>query len=149
MDFELSEADGTTPIQASSVRKGGYLLLKGRPCKITDMSSTTTGKHGHAKMCFVGDDIFTGTRYEDMSPASFTMKAPVVTQTTYSVTGVEGDTLTLEDADGETRTDLPLPKGDLGESIRAQFADGNDITVSVTAAMDTQAVTGFNVMADD
>lgn len=147
MDFESSRADATTPIQASSVRKGGYLLLKGYPCKITDMSSTTTGKHGHAKISFTGTDIFTGKRHEDMSPASFNMQEPIVTETTYSVTGIDGDRLTLED--GETRTDFPLSKGDLGESIRAQFADGNDITVSVTAAMDTQAVTGFNVMADD
>lgn len=35
---------------AGSLKKGGYCMLKGHPCKITDVSTSKAGKHGHAKV---------------------------------------------------------------------------------------------------
>ena len=34
------------------------------------MSTSKTGKHGHAKCNFTAVDIFTGKKYEDMTPSS-------------------------------------------------------------------------------
>lgn len=46
-----SGASLTYPMQCSALRKNGFVLMKGRPCKIVDMSTSKTGKHGHAKVC--------------------------------------------------------------------------------------------------
>ena len=48
-----SGAADTIPMQASALRKGGFALLKGTPCKIVEMSTSKTGKHGHAKVSAV------------------------------------------------------------------------------------------------
>lgn len=65
-----SGASQTFPQQASALRKNGFVLLKGFPCKIVDMSTSKTGKHGHAKVNITGVDIFTGKKYEDICPST-------------------------------------------------------------------------------
>lgn len=35
-------------------------IISGRPCKIVEMSTSKTGKHGHAKVHLVGIDVSFG-----------------------------------------------------------------------------------------
>lgn len=44
-----------------------------RPPQVVDVSTSKTGKHGHAKCNFVCIDIFTGKKYEEMTPSSHNM----------------------------------------------------------------------------
>ncbi|XVF48415.1 hypothetical protein PTKIN_Ptkin03bG0188300 [Pterospermum kingtungense] len=61
----------TYPQQADTIRKNGtYIVIKGRPCKVVQVSTSKTGKHGHAKCHFVGIDIFNGEKLEDIVPSS-------------------------------------------------------------------------------
>eukprot|EP00501_MAST-03F_sp_TOSAG23-6_P000579 GSMAST32.ASY1.ANO1.600.1 assembled CDS len=63
----------TYPIRAGEVKKGGHVLLKDHPCKVIEVTVSKTGKHGHAKAKITGIDIFTGHKYQDVSPTSHNM----------------------------------------------------------------------------
>ncbi|KAK1273912.1 hypothetical protein QJS04_geneDACA007922 [Acorus gramineus] len=63
-------ASKTYPQQAGTIRKNGYIVIKARPCKVVEVSTSKTGKHGHAKCHFVAIDIFNGKKLEDIVPSS-------------------------------------------------------------------------------
>mgnify|MGYP000788905884 CR=1 FL=1 len=145
-DFQQTEAvgSGIFPMQCSALRKNGFVVLKGNPCKIVDMSTSKTGKHGHAKVHLVGIDIFTGKKYEDICPSTHNMNVPEVKRTELQLIDVTDDgfiSLLLDD--GNTRDDLKLPDGELGEQIKAAFEEGKDLLLTVQSAMDIDAVISF------
>jgi len=136
-DSATSGSALTYPIQCSALRKNGYAMLKGKPCKIVDMSTSKTGKHGHAKVNLVGIDIFDGKKYEDMSPSTHNMEVPNVKRLEYNLIDVtEEGYLSLMDDGGEIRDDLHCNGNpDLLEEIRKKFDAGDEMMISVLAAM--------------
>ncbi|KAL1915356.1 uncharacterized protein VTP21DRAFT_6814 [Calcarisporiella thermophila] len=144
-DFEQSGsgASQTFPMQCSALRKNGYVVIKGRPCKIVDMSTSKTGKHGHAKVHLVAIDIFTSKKLEDISPSTHNMDVPVVNRNEYSLIDIDDGFLSLMDNDGTTKDDVRLPEGELGEKLQADFDDGKDLVVSVLTAMGEEAVASY------
>jgi translation initiation factor 5A len=127
----------TYPMQCSALRKNGYCMMKGHPCKIVDMSTSKTGKHGHAKVNMVGIDIFDGKKYEDMSPSTHNMDVPFVKRTEFTLIDItEEGYLSLMDADGDTRDDLHCNHNqDLMSDMQKRFDDGQEVLVTVLAAM--------------
>merc|ERR1719449_77705 len=78
-------ASATYPLEAGQIRKGGYIVIKNRPCKVVDVSTSKTGKHGHAKCHFVAVDIFTAKKVEELCPAGHNILVPNVTRVDYQV----------------------------------------------------------------
>lgn len=136
-----SGASKTYPMQCSALRKNGHVLIKGKPCKIVDMSTSKTGKHGHAKVNLVGIDIFTGKKYEDICPSTHNMDVPNVNRQELELVDINEDGFcVLMSQDGETREDLALPTSDVGDDIRKRFEDGLTLNVTVLKAMDTECI---------
>jgi translation initiation factor 5A len=108
------------------------------------MSTSKTGKHGHAKVHLVAIDIFTGKKMEDISPSTHNMDVPNVNRTEYTVLDItEGDDkfLSLMDTDGATKDDVRLPEGDLGDQIQVAFSDSEKLVlVTLVKAMGEEAV---------
>jgi translation initiation factor 5A len=152
--FESTDAGAslTFPQQAGTIRKNGFMVIKGRPCKIADVSTSKTGKHGHAKCNFVGIDIFTGKKYEEMTPSSHNMDVPNISRTEYTLLDVnEEGFVSLMAENGDTREDLSLPKGTdeaekLAAQIKEQFAGGQELVVSVLKAMGEEMINSIKVV---
>ncbi|GAB1318801.1 translation initiation factor eIF5A [Madurella fahalii] len=136
-----SGASATYPMQCSALRKNGFVVIKGRPCKIVDMSTSKTGKHGHAKVHLVALDIFTGKKLEDLCPSTHNMDVPVVKRQEYTLIDISDDGfLSLMTSDGDTKDDVKLPEGDVGEKIKKLFKEEEKETlVTVQTAMGEEA----------
>ena len=114
-DYDFSNVESgaseTIPMEAGQIRKGGLIMIKGQPCKVIDVSTSKTGKHGHAKCNFVAQNIFNNKKLEDMIPSTHTTNVPVIKRTEYTLMDISDDGyLSLMDENGETREDLELPE---------------------------------------
>lgn len=77
------------PIQASNVKKGTYCILKNRPCKVAEVKTSKTGKHGHAKANITGICLLTGQKCNEVHPASHSLVEFKLSKTDFLVTAVE------------------------------------------------------------
>ena len=113
-NYEINTGDAgaseTVSVEAGQIRKGGYIMIKGKPCKVRDVSVSKTGKHGHAKCKFSASDIFTGNTCEELCPSTHNIDVPVVSKKEWMVQGLQDETyVLLMDDDGDMREDLQLP----------------------------------------
>ncbi|KAH9777971.1 eukaryotic translation initiation factor 5A [Citrus sinensis] len=116
-------ASKTYPQQAGTIRKNGYIVIKGRPCKVVEVSTSKTGKHGHAKCHFVGIDIFSGKKLEDIVPSSHNSDVPHVNRTDYQLIDISEDGfVSLLTENGNTKDDLRLPTD---ETLLTQIRHGD------------------------
>jgi len=133
----------TFPMQCSALRKNGHVVIKSRPCKIVDMSTSKTGKHGHAKVHLVAIDIFTGKKLEDISPSTHNMDVPIVKRDEYQLVNIDDGFLNLMTQDGQSKDDVKVPEGDLGKQIEGGFEEGKDLLITIVAAMGEEAAISF------
>eukprot|EP00286_Rhodomonas_abbreviata_P012693 CAMPEP_0181323068 /NCGR_PEP_ID=MMETSP1101-20121128/19578_1 /TAXON_ID=46948 /ORGANISM="Rhodomonas abbreviata, Strain Caron Lab Isolate" /LENGTH=162 /DNA_ID=CAMNT_0023431051 /DNA_START=48 /DNA_END=536 /DNA_ORIENTATION=+ len=148
-------AEKTYPIRAGEVKKGMVVMLKGFPCKVIEVTTSKTGKHGHAKANITGLDIFTGKKYLDISPTSHNMVAPFVTNTSYDLVDITDDGYAvLMTEDGEMKEDLKMPDQDspdpkLGDTLREILEAGEKtVQVTVTIAMESEVITSGKGVED-
>merc|ERR1711988_1997058 len=158
--FESTEsgASHTYPQQAGEIRKGSFLMIKGCAYKCCEVSTSKTGKHGHAKAHIVAIDIFTGKKLEDLCPTSHNLDVPFVKKTEYQVLTADEDTgeVSLLQEDGSTKDDLNLPtvvkigeptdedKKVKDEMLKA-LEDGKTLTVIVQAACGEEKIIGTKI----
>ena len=137
-----SGASSTFPMQAGLIRKGGYIVIKDRPCKVVDVSTSKTGKHGHAKCHFVGIDIFTDKKMEELCPSSHNINVPNVIRKEYQLINIEENYVSLLDENGDSKDDLQLPNDPIiSKNIIDKFEDGNeDIFITTISAMDEEKI---------
>lgn len=110
IDTTDAGASDTVSVEAGQIRKGGYIMIKGKPCKVKDVSVSKTGKHGHAKCKFSASDIFTGATCEELCPSTHSIDVPIVSKKDWMIQGLQDETyVLLMDDDGEMREDLQLP----------------------------------------
>jgi len=128
-------ASDTYPIQCSALRKNGHVVIKGRPCKIVEMSTSKTGKHGHAKVHLVAIDIFAGKKLEDICPSTHNMDVPNVKRIEYPLINIEEGYLSLMNSDGALKDDVKVPESDLGNQIKTDFEGGKELIITVVSAM--------------
>jgi translation initiation factor 5A len=142
-DFDGTDAGASTtfPMEAGQIKKGGHCVIKNRPCRVVETSTSKTGKHGHAKVHIVALDIFTGKKLEDICPSTHNTLVPHVKREEFSLMDIGDDGYTsLLTEDGDMREDLKVPEDDIGTKMRDGFESGASLSVSVISAMGEEKI---------
>eukprot|EP00428_Durinskia_dybowskii_P063029 CAMPEP_0170384014 /NCGR_PEP_ID=MMETSP0117_2-20130122/15777_1 /TAXON_ID=400756 /ORGANISM="Durinskia baltica, Strain CSIRO CS-38" /LENGTH=159 /DNA_ID=CAMNT_0010639745 /DNA_START=40 /DNA_END=519 /DNA_ORIENTATION=+ len=152
-DFEKGDAGAElkTQTEAGQIRVGGFMTMKDRPCKVSSVSTSKTGKHGHAKCNFTAIDIFNGKKYEDIIPSTHTAYVPTIVRKEYTLTDIQEDGyLCLMDDEGNTREDVTLPPypENFGREIETAFKSGKMLSLTLVSAMGHDQITAMKEEAE-
>ena len=120
-------------------------MIKGNPCKVTDVSTAKPGKHGSAKVILKGRDILTAKVYECTYHSGDMVDAPIVERSDYTLLGIDDDQLSMLDKNGEVKEDVNLPDAehlsDIVKKIKEIFEEGKkECIISVIATLGKEQV---------
>ena len=134
----------TEPIRAGEIKKGMIVLLKSFPCKVIEITTSKTGKHGHSKAHFVAIDIFTGKKLEELCPTSHNIEVPIIKREDYTLMDIQEDEyVSLMSELSEMRDDIKLPEEDISNEIREHFDNGEEIMVTVISSMGKEKIVSY------
>eukprot|EP00930_Biecheleria_cincta_P094568 TRINITY_DN8585_c0_g1_i1.p1 TRINITY_DN8585_c0_g1~~TRINITY_DN8585_c0_g1_i1.p1 ORF type:complete len:124 (-),score=33.75 TRINITY_DN8585_c0_g1_i1:18-389(-) len=109
-------------IPPSALKKPGYAMIKGMPCKLSDIiQKPKATANGNDKLHLIGNHIFTGKKYEDIInlTAGFSglLDIPAVKTAEFVVMDVDTKTgaLSLLTDEGEAKEDANLGKAENGK----------------------------------
>jgi len=139
----------TRPAGANTIRIGDVVLIQSHPCKIVEIEKSKTGKHGGMKVHFVGMDIFTNKKCIGLVGSQDNVTLCDICKDDYMLVDITDDGY-LSFLDGtDTRADLKLPTGDLGDKIKTAFEnDGQTVYITVLAAVNREEVIGTKNVYD-
>merc|ERR1719329_1124533 len=109
------------------------MMIKGHPCKCIEISTSKTGKHGHAKAHIVALDIFTSKKYEDLCPASHNVEVPFVKKIEYQILTADAETGEPTDEDKKISKEIValVDKGEKTVMVTVQAACGMEKIIAV------------------
>ncbi|GME84873.1 unnamed protein product [Ambrosiozyma monospora] len=121
--------------KCSALRKNGNVVIKGRPCKIVDISTSKTGT------IVVGTDIFTQAKLQDSCTQN--MQVPSITRADYQLLDIENGYMELLTEAKLPKSDLKVPTGELGNKLQQELDAGKDLTITVMSSMGEDAVISY------
>ncbi len=103
---------------ANQLKKGNYLLVEGEVNRIiNEPQHSKSGKHGHAKMRFDAENIFTGKRTSLTMPAGESVDVPNIEKRSAQVISKSSDSVTLMDAESFENFEVALPTDELKDKL--------------------------------
>merc|ERR1711998_570319 len=146
-NFEVTDAGSSMceKTDTNRLKNGSLVMMKGNPCKVTDVSTAKPGKHGSAKVITKGKDILTAKVYECTFHAGDMVDAPIVKRTEYTLLNVDDQVLELLDPNGEVKSDVNLPEvehlKEVAENLKKIFEEGKkECLVTVLNCMGKEQV---------
>jgi len=124
---------------------GHCMIIKEKPCKITELNISKTGKHGCAKAVVTGKDIFTDKKYTCTFATSDKVQVPVIKTLAYQLNNIDDGYMDLMDENNDTVSHMKLKWGtDVESALLKAFEEGKPLEVKVMIAMNEYKVVSFS-----
>lgn len=109
---------------AKDLREGKYLLIEDIPCRIVNIESSKSGKHGAAKMRITGVGIFGGEKKTLLTPGDSDVEVPIIERKNVQIMSVSGNTVQVMDSQSYEMYDLEIPA-----ELQAQIVAGKEAEI--------------------
>ena len=153
----MAEDEQIIKAPPEAVKKGGYCMIRGMPCKleICEVLPKATA-NGNKRLHIRGPNLFTGKLYEDtlnLTAGFHGIDVPVTVKAQYSLMDVDSDTgfLSLLTDSGDCKEDVGLVKNEdgsfdeLGQEVISKFEAGEALKLTVLSILGKDVVIACDV----
>jgi translation initiation factor 5A len=153
----MAEDEQIIKAPPEAVKKGGYCMIRGMPCKleICEVLPKATA-NGNKRLHIRGPNVFTGKLYEDtlnLTAGFHGIDVPVTVKAQYSLMDVDSDTgfLSLLTDSGDCKEDVGLVKIEdgsfdgLGQEVISKFEAGEALKLTVLSILGKDVVIACDV----
>ena len=111
-----------TTASITRLKPGGMILIDDVPCRVEKVQSSSSGKHGHAKVRVDAVGLLDGKRRSIVKPSGDSIDVPILNKNTAQVLAVTGDNVQLMDTTTFEMFELPVP-----EAMKGTLVAGSEI----------------------
>ena len=153
----MAEDEHIIKAPPEAVKKGGYCMIRGMPCKleICEVLPKATA-NGNKRLHIRGPNVFTGKPYEDtlnLTAGFHGIDVPVTVKAQYSLMDVDSDTgfLSLLTDSGDCKEDVGMVKNEdgsfdeLGQEVNSKFEAGEALKLTVLSILGKDVVIACDV----
>ncbi len=109
---------------AKDLREGKYLLIDDIPCRIVNIETSKSGKHGAAKMRITGIGVFGNEKKTMLTPGDAEVVVPMIDRKNVQIMSVSGTTVQVMDSQTYEMYDLEIP-----EELKAGAVAGKEAEI--------------------
>jgi translation initiation factor 5A len=117
-------------VSVGTLKKGDTIIIDGNPCKITDISTSRPGKHGHAKVNLMATGMLDGKKRNIIMPGHDKVEAPIVEKKNAQVLSISGNIANVMDTETYETFDMEIP-----EELKADVHDGSEVLYWILMGM--------------
>ncbi|ASJ00903.1 translation initiation factor IF-5A [Thermococcus gorgonarius] len=112
-----------TKVQVSKLKPGRYIIIDGEPCRITNITVSSPGKHGSAKARIEAVGVFDKKVRSIVKPTSAEVEVPIIDKRVGQIIAITPDTVQLMDMETYETFDVPIETG-VEDDIKDQLTEG-------------------------
>src|SRR3989338_5565056 len=109
-------------VSVGSLKKGDTIIIDDAPCKVTDVSTSKPGKHGHAKVNLTSVGLLDGKKRNIVMPGHDKMDAPIIEKKSAQILSVSGTKANVMDTETNETFEMDIP-----EDLQGQVHEGNEV----------------------
>ncbi len=111
-----------TTAEVSDIKEGGFIIIDDAPCKISKITSSTSGKHGSRKYRIDASGILDNRHRSMVLPSGETVDVPIMLKKKAQVLAVVGSKAQLMDMETYEQLELDIP-----EERKDEITAGNEV----------------------
>ncbi len=97
-------------VQVKDLKKGKFVIIDDVPCRVDKVQSSSSGKHGHAKVRVDAIGVLDGKRKSIVKPSGESIDVPIVNRNIAQILAIVGDNAQLMDMATYEVFELPIPE---------------------------------------
>lgn len=94
---------------AKDLKEGKYVLIEDIPCRIVEIETSKSGKHGGAKMRVTAMGVFDGQKKTLLTPGDQDVEVPIIERRNIIIMNISGKTADVMDLESNEQFSIEIP----------------------------------------